>query len=102
MNRFSIRSLAYACHAVFWCVALLTVAAELAPAVKNFLAGLSGHHWTSKSITALLLFFAVAFLFGGRKDPEDVTGLVKGVIVSALAAALLIFVFYLLHYYGLA
>jgi hypothetical protein len=102
MNRFSIRSLAYACHAVFWCVAILTIAAERAPAVKNFLAGLSGHHWISKSIVALTLFFAVAFVFAGRDDPQDARGLVKGVVASALAAALLIVVFYVAHYYGIA
>jgi uncharacterized oligopeptide transporter (OPT) family protein len=97
MNRFSIRSLAYACHAVFWCVVILTIAAEQVPVVKEFLAGLSGHHWTSKSIIAMVLFVAVASLFSRRKDPEDVLNLVKGVIVSGLAAALVIFVFYLLH-----
>lgn len=102
MSRFSIRSLAYGCHGAFWSVAILTVAAERAPAVKNFLAGLSGHHWTSKSIIALGLFVMLALVFAGREDPEDITGPVKNVMASALVAALVIFVFYSLHYLGVA
>ena len=102
MSRFSIRSLAYGCHAAFWSVVILTVTAERLPAVKNILASLSGHHWVSKSIIALLLFFTTAFVFSRRNDPDDLSGLVKGVMVSAAMAALLILAFYVLHYLGMA
>ena len=87
---------------MFWSVAILTVAAERSPAVKNFLAGLTGHHWTSKSIIALALFFVVSFVFAGKTDPDNLTGPVKAVMVSAMAATLVIFVFYTLHYLGVA
>ena len=93
--------MAYGCHAVFWWVAILTVAAEMAPAVKNLLAGLTGHHWVTKSLTAIILFSIVALVFSSREDPKDATGMVKGVIFSALAAAGLIFVFYTLHFRGI-
>jgi len=102
MSRFSIKSLSYGCHAVFWSVAILTVTAERSLAVKNFLAGLTGHHWISKSIIALVLFFAVSFVFAGSKEPENIAGPVKAVMASAMAAALVIFVFYTLHYLGVA
>jgi hypothetical protein len=102
MSRFSIRSLAYASHAAIWFVTLITVAAERSAAVKSFLAGLSGHHWTAKSIIALLLFFATALIFANKEDPQDVGGLITAVLASAILGALAIFVFYLLHFYGLA
>jgi hypothetical protein len=49
MNRFSLKALAYACHAVIWFVVIITIATELAEPVKGFLAGLTGHHWTTKA-----------------------------------------------------
>lgn len=102
MKNISIRARVYACHATIWFVALITVAAERSPAVKAFLTSLSGHHWTTKSGSALILFFIVSLLFSRKEDPDDVTGLVKGVLFSALAAAMVIFLFYLLHYLGKA
>jgi hypothetical protein len=96
MNRFSIKALAYACYAVIWFVALITIATELAEPVKGFLAGLTGHHWTAKGIISLVIFFAVAFIFAKKEDPEDVTGLVRGVLISAVLGAVTIFIFYLL------
>ena len=100
MKNFSIRSLVYACHVAIWFVALITVAAERSSAVKQFLAGPSGHHWTTKGGIALVLFILVTLVFAKKEDPQDVSGLVKGVLVSALSAALVIFFFYLLHYFG--
>ena len=96
MSRFSIKALAYACHAVIWFVAIITIAAELAEPVKGFLAGLTGHHWTAKGIISLVIFFTVAFVFAKKKDPGDVTGLIRGVLISAVLGAITIFVFYLL------
>jgi hypothetical protein len=102
VSRFSIRALAYASHAAIWFVALITVAAERAVPVKGFLAGLTGHHWTAKGILSLIIFFVVAFIFAKQEDPADVRGLLRGVLISAALGAITIFVFYMLHFYGLA
>jgi len=96
MNRFSIKALAYACQVVIWFVVIITIATELAEPVKAFLAGLTGHHWTAKGVISLVLFFVVAFVFSKKEDPVDVTGLVRGVLISAVLGAVTIFVFYLL------
>lgn len=100
MKNISTRALVYATHCAIWFVALITVAAETLPAVKELLARLSGHHWTSKSGIALVLFVITAMLFARKKDPKDVSGLVLGVLASTILAGLVIFVFYLLHYLG--
>jgi hypothetical protein len=102
MNRFSVKALATACHAVIWFIVVLTVAAERFPPVKAFLAGLTGHHWTAKGLIALIVFFVVAFLFSRKEDAADPLGSVSTVIISAVLGALAIFVFYLLHTMGLA
>ena len=96
MNKFSIKALAYACHAVIWFVTIITIATELAEPVKSFLAGLTGHHWTAKGIISLVIFVVVAIVFAKREDPKDVTGLVRGVLISAVLGAITIFIFYLL------
>ena len=70
MNRFSIKALAYACHAVIWFVAIITIAAELAEPVKGFLAGLTGHHWTGKGIISLVIFLLWRSFLRKRKTPE--------------------------------
>jgi hypothetical protein len=98
MNRFSIKALAYACHAVIWFVVIITIATELAEPVKGFLTGLTGHHWTAKGVISLVIFFAVAFVFAKKDDPGNVTGLVRGVLISAVLGAIAIFVFYLFEY----
>ena len=102
MKKISISALAWACHAVIWFVTAATIAAERSPAFKEFLAGLSGHHWTAKGGIALVLFFAVAGVLSRKKDPQDVSGLVRGVLISAVLGALAILVFYLLHNAGMA
>lgn len=102
MKNISTRALVYACHTAIWFVALITVAAERSSAVKNLLASLTGHHWTAKGSIALALFILVSLVFAKKEDPQDVSGLVKGVLVSAVSGALVIFVFYLLHYFGKA
>jgi hypothetical protein len=98
MNRFSIKALAYACQAVIWFVVIITIATELAEPVKGFLAGLTGHHWTAKGIISLVIFFAVGFIFAKKEDPGNVTGLVRGVLISAVLGAITIFIFYLFEY----
>lgn len=102
MNRFSIRALAYASQVVIWFIVTITIAAERLPPVKEFLAGLTGHHWTAKSLIALFLFFVVAAVFAKTRDPEDVTGLVRGVLISAVLGVIAILGFYMLHFFGLA
>jgi hypothetical protein len=102
MNRFSIKALAYASHAAIWFVALITVAAERSAAIKGFLTGLTGHHWTAKGVLSLVIFFVVAFIFAQQEDPADVRGLMRGVLISAVLGVITIFVFYMLHFIGLA
>jgi len=102
MSRISIKALTLACHKAIWFVVVATIAAESYAPVKDFLTGLTGHHWTAKGIIALVVFFLTAFVFSKKEDPDDLTGLVIGVIISALAGALAIFGFYMLHFHGIA
>ena len=100
MRSVSIRAFAYAVHLVVWFVVLSTIAAELFPSFKALLAGGFGHHWIAKSDIAILLFIACCLVFARKEDPEDIRPLVRGVLLSTLAGAVVIFGFYLGHYLG--
>ena len=102
MIRFTVKALAYGCHAAIWFVVVATVAAERHGQVKAFLAGLTGHHWTAKGIIALVLFIAVAFTFSRKQETDRPAGTVSGVIISAVLGSLAIFAFYMLHLLGRA
>ena len=100
MRNISVRAFAYAVHAVITFVVASTILAELFPAFKALLANGFGHHWIAKSDLSVILFIVTALVFARIKDPEDVTPLVRGVLLSAVLGALLIFLFYLAHYFG--
>ncbi|MEK7151273.1 MAG: hypothetical protein AAB784_00970 [Patescibacteria group bacterium] len=46
-------------------VTILTVWAELSPGFKNFLAGMTGHHWISKSLAVIIFFPIILLLIRG-------------------------------------
>lgn len=102
MRRVSIRAQAYAVHSAIWFIVVATVIAEKMPLFKDKLAAVFGHHWIGKGDLAIVLFFLVILVFSKKEDPEDVSGLVRGVLVSAILGGLAIFLFYLLYYYELA
>ena len=55
-------------------VVIITIYAELSPALKDWLKSISGHHWTTKSIfTALIFALALIALYSFRKNGSDRT-----------------------------
>ncbi len=79
--------------------ALIVIAKEKNVAVMNGMKKLTGHHWSTHTVIALVLFVALAWGFGrannGRGVDITVTKLIK-ILVSAVAIASLIIVgFYL-------
>ena len=84
-------------------VTLITIVAELRAPIKNWLASLSGHHWTSKGILSLLLYVIVALTIhfvvkdvGHRK----VTRSLWVAIVATVLGSLLLLAFYTGHHLG--
>jgi len=100
MKNIPVKAFATATHFVIWFIVTATVLAEVFPVFKNFLASMFLHHWVAKGDIAIILFLVVSLLFSRSKDPEDISGLVKGVLASTLIGAFVIFAFYLEHYLG--
>lgn len=100
MRNIPIKAFAIATHSVIWFIVAATVLAEVVSVFKNLLATTFGHHWVAKSDIAVILFVVVLFLLSRSEGSEDVSGLIKGVLASALTGAVIIFAFYLAHYLG--
>src|SRR3990172_12707267 len=78
-------------------VTVITILAEKAPVLKTWLADFSGHHWTSKSILSLAIYFSGLIIF--YLIPRQVTGEIvkkylKVTILAAFLGALAIFIFF--------
>ncbi|MBI2036866.1 MAG: hypothetical protein HYT14_00700 [Candidatus Liptonbacteria bacterium] len=94
-------SLSAALTALF--VTLITIKAELNAPLKAWLAGLSGHHWTSKSILSLALYVAALFLcymLFRNVDAEKVRRGISLAVWSAVLGSIALFLFFTGHHLG--
>ncbi len=99
MNGKEIHAMEKASIAAFAFIVVSTIWSELSAGFKAFLAGMTGHHWTSKSVLAIVVFALVYYYFSTRKgNPNmhvDAMRTAKHVALAAVGAGILIFVFYL-------
>lgn len=77
-------------------IVILVIAGELSGAFNKFLAGLTGHHWITKSVTGLVLFILLTILFS-RMNDDDVEKGIKYTMWSVVAGFIIIFGFFLIH-----
>lgn len=79
----------------------VTIWSELSPSFKTLLAGFTGHHWLTKSVLSLLVYFGGLFLFyfiSKNINPKRIRNGLICLIFSAFIGALVLFLFYLWHY----
>lgn len=77
---------------------IVIIAAELAAPFKNFLAGITGHHWTAKGIFGALLFIIFTLIFNAKSGSDDIGKSINLVMVSAVSGAIVLLLFYTIHY----
>lgn len=78
-------------------IAIITMAADLAPSLKGWLASTFSHHWIGKSILSLALFFifsALIFFCPCQKNIEKATRLLSYLFISSIASVIIIFLFF--------
>lgn len=85
-------------------ITVITIWAERSKPLKDWLAGVSGHHWVTKGLFSLAIYIIVctAFYFAikevnNKKINKSIIMLICGTIAGGLA----IFGFYTLHYFGI-
>ena len=93
-----IRSMSFATIITVIAVTVITVIAELSEGFKSSLKALTGHHWITKSLLSVIIFFGV-YLFVKRSDDKvDVLAESWKIIWITLLASLVLFGFYLWHF----
>lgn len=85
-------------------VVALTIGAELSKPLKDFLAGVMGHHWTTKSLFSLAIYIGglvVIFLLPKEVNQTKVKKMLDVLIAVASAGVLVLLLFFALHDWGL-
>ena len=78
-------------------IAIATIGSELSPAFKGLLSNIGGHHWIGKSVTSVVFFVVLYFLFSKAVDKEYALRDTWVLLLTGLVAGLAIFAFYVLH-----
>ena len=97
-----VASSAYATIVTIIFVVVITVWAELFPPLKNWLAGLSGHHWTSKSILSVLVYVvvtAVAYLLPYKNSEDNLRRLFASLVVFTILGVFSVTLFFAGHHF---
>jgi hypothetical protein len=77
---------------------IVTIYAEFSEGFKTFLKSLTGHHWITKSVFSVVVFFAF-YLFIKKSDKKiDILREVWKVILVTLLCSLVLFFFFVWHY----
>ena len=75
-------------------ITTITVAADLYPPLKEFLANVFSHHWIGKSITAILIFAIFTGLFLVLKPKTKPSFLLNLLTAVSILATLVILTFF--------
>lgn len=81
-----------------WFVVAITIIGELVKPFKDFLASLTGHHWVTKGIGALVVYVLLYALFARIVQDSDNTKPIYGAALSAVVGGLVLFLFFALHF----
>ncbi|OGY79803.1 MAG: hypothetical protein A3B74_03480 [Candidatus Kerfeldbacteria bacterium RIFCSPHIGHO2_02_FULL_42_14] len=97
----AITSSAYAAITTIAFVVVITVVGELSEPFKEWLKGISGHHWTTKSIFSVLLYsiltVALSFVPGLERE-KHLQRALRFLLIVPIVGVLVLFAFYTAHY----
>jgi hypothetical protein len=81
-----------------WFVVIVSIGAELSPALKSFFVKVGGHHWTGKSLLAVALFALCYFVHNRIKETKKAAKWISAALWSAILGGLMVFGFFVWHY----
>jgi len=97
-----IKALSYATTGVIWFIVAITILMELyEKPIKPFLTSLTGHHWVTKGIFAVIVFAALygalaSFTTDNKEEPTPV----YVAIGSAVLGGIMVFLFFIWHFFA--
>jgi len=77
---------------------VMIIAAEFIAPFKNFLASLTGHHWTAKGVIGVVIFLFFTLLFNAKGSDDDVGKNIGIVIICSVTGAVILTLFFFIHY----
>ncbi|MBI4692333.1 MAG: hypothetical protein HY773_02780 [Candidatus Terrybacteria bacterium] len=96
-----IKSLGWSTMGTIGLITVMTIWGELSKPFKDFLVGITGHHWTAKGVFSLVFFILVYFIFSKLSDDSlDIKRETYYVVGTAILGGLAIFIFYLWHFFA--
>ncbi len=79
----------------------MTMWSEVSKGFNNFLASLTGHHWTAKGMIAVVFFVLLYSIFSKTcKECADINKEIDYVIGTTVVCTLIIFAFFIWHYFA--
>ena len=99
-NALQVPAISLATIIVIVSIVVMTMVSEYSVGFKDFLTGMTGHHWVSKGVLSLVIFIFVWLVsaLGLKEDPQKTkfwSLMVTGIAVAGIIA---IFAFYTNHY----
>ncbi|MEK9173405.1 MAG: hypothetical protein AAB594_02445 [Patescibacteria group bacterium] len=94
----NITALIYATVGVIWFTVLVTISAEFSEPFKNSLKAITGHHWTTKSVFSVIMFFLLYFVFIRTKESENIKKSINFVLLNTIVGGLVLFIFFIWHF----
>lgn len=98
--KLDIKSLNYSTILTIFLIVVLTILGELSNSFKTFLTSITGHHWVTKGVFALIFFMAMYSISSriSKKDETDVHSQTIYTGMVAMLGWLIILGFYVWHF----
>jgi hypothetical protein len=77
---------------------IVIIAAEFFKPLKDFLAGVTGHHWTAKGLLGIIFFVVLTLIFNFTGKDDDVKKNIDRAIGSTIIGLVVLGLFYVIHY----
>ncbi|MBT3643000.1 hypothetical protein HN604_03950 [archaeon] len=84
-------------------VLITTLWSELSSSYKSFLTGVTGHHWVTKSVFSIILFFGLYLLLpckDNKSEKDAPLKAAKTIFWTVTIISLIIFLYYIFHFFG--
>ena len=84
-------------------VVVITIWAEESVALKDWLAGLTGHHWVSKSVFTVAIYFGLLIIFyllPKKTEDQSLTKYLNALTLTAFLGTGAILLYYTSHFLG--
>ena len=79
-------------------IVFMVIVAEFNATFKNFLAGITGHHWTAKGVIGMLTFLILTLIFNIKGSDDDLGKNINLAVISAVTGTIVILLFFTIHY----